>query len=145
MSILAVTVPATLVGTLGMSLYSMRRGVELHDDPEFKRRQDDPLWADKIKNTTATTLGEPPASARNAVLLFLLALVTIVVIAMVPEIRTLHVGDKAIKMSVVIQMMMLAFGGVILWRPRPTRPRFPTAWSSSRDGRRHRHLRHRLD
>jgi anaerobic C4-dicarboxylate transporter DcuB len=61
------------------------------------------------------TLGEKlPASARNAVFLFLLALAVIVVIAMVPDIRTLQVGDKPIKMDVIIQMMMLAFGGIIL-------------------------------
>ena len=115
MSILAVTVPATLVGTLGMSLYSLRRGVDLEHDPEFQRRQADPVWGERIRNTTATTLGEKlPDSARNSVLLFLLALVTIVVIAMIPEIRTIQVGEKAIKMSIIIQMMMLAFGGVIL-------------------------------
>ena len=69
MSILAVTVPATLIGTIGMSLYSMRRGVELQDDPEYQRRLQDPDWSEKIKNTTATTLGEQlPTSARNSVL-----------------------------------------------------------------------------
>lgn len=115
MSILAVTVPATFLGTLGMAFYSMRRGVELHDDPEYKRRLQDPAWSERIRNTTATTLGEKlPASARNAVLVFLLALTVIVVIAMVPDIRTLQVGDKPIKMDVIIQMMMLAFGGLIL-------------------------------
>ncbi len=115
MSILAVTVPATFAGTLGMSLYSMRRGVELEDDPEFQRRKDDPVWGEKIKSTTSTTLDEQlPPAARNSVLLFLLALATIVVIAMLPELRTLQVGEKAIKMNVVIQMLMLAFGGVIL-------------------------------
>ncbi|HXV21650.1 MAG TPA: anaerobic C4-dicarboxylate transporter [Desulfuromonadales bacterium] len=115
MSILAVTVPATFLGTLGMAFYSMRRGVELHEDPEYQRRLADPVWGERIRNTTATTLGEKlPASARNSVLLFLLALAVIVVIAMVPGIRTLHVGDKPIKMDVIIQMMMLAFGGIIL-------------------------------
>ena len=115
MSILAVTVPATFLGTLGMAFYSMRRGVELHDDPEYKRRLADPVWSERIRNTTATTLGEKlPPSARNSVFLFLLALAVIVVIAMVPGIRTLQVGDKPIKMDVIIQMMMLAFGGIIL-------------------------------
>jgi len=126
MSILAVTVPATLLGTVGMALYSMRRGVELHADPEFQRRQQDPLWAEKIKNTTATTLGEKlPASARNSVFLFLLALVVIVVVAMIPELRTLQVGEKAIKMSVIIQMLMLAFGGVILLVTRTQSAKVP--------------------
>jgi len=126
MTILAVTVPATFLGTLGMSLYSMRRGVELKDDPEFQRRSEDPLWADKIKNTTATTLGEKlPASARNSVLLFLIGLAVIVLVAMIPELRTLQVGEKAIKMSVIIQMLMLAFGGIILWATRTHSAKVP--------------------
>jgi len=114
-SILSVTIPATLLGVLAMALYSMRRGVELEDDPEFKKRLEDPVWKKQIEETTATTLDEKlPSSARNSVLLFLLALVVIVIIAMVPSIRTLAVGEKPIAMSVIIQMMMLAFGGVIL-------------------------------
>jgi len=126
MTILAVTVPATLAGTLGMALYSMRRGVDLQDDPEYQRRLQDPDWAEKIKNTTATTLGEKlPTSARNSVLLFLLALATIVLVAMLPELRTLHVGEKAIKMNVIIQMLMLAFGGVILWATKTHSARVP--------------------
>lgn len=115
LSILSVTVPATLLGTLGMVLYSLRRGAELKDDVEYQRRLEDPVWSKKIQETTATTLGEKlPAAARNSVLLFLLALGVIVVIAMVPELRTLQVGEKALKMDIIIQMMMLAFGGIIL-------------------------------
>lgn len=115
LSILSVTIPATLIGTLAMSLYSMRRGLELEDDPEYQRRLQDPTWKQRIEETTATTLGETlPTSARNAVLVFLLALGVIVVIAMVPSLRTLAEGEKPIAMSVIIQMMMLAFGGVIL-------------------------------
>ena len=114
-SILMVTIPATLIGVLAMSLYSMRRGLELEDDPEYQERLKDPTWKKRIEETTATTLDEKlPTSARNAVLLFMLSLVVIVVIAMVPEIRTLTEGSKPIKMSIIIQMMMLAFGGIIL-------------------------------
>ncbi|WP_019276020.1 anaerobic C4-dicarboxylate transporter [Vibrio coralliilyticus] len=115
LSILMVTVPATLFGTLLMSLYSLKRGKELNDDPEYQARLQDPEWRKRIESTTATSLGEVlPASARNAVLIFLASIVTIVIIAMVPEIRTVVEGDKPIKMSVIIQMMMLCFGGVIL-------------------------------
>ncbi|KJY72128.1 C4-dicarboxylate transporter [Vibrio coralliilyticus] len=115
LSILMVTVPATLFGTLLMSLYSLKRGKELNDDPEYQARLKDPEWRKRIESTTATSLDEVlPASARNAVLIFLASIVTIVIIAMVPEIRTLVEGDKPIKMSVIIQMMMLCFGGVIL-------------------------------
>ncbi len=126
LSILSVTIPATLLGNLAMSLYSMRRGLELENDPEYQQRLKDPIWAERIKDTTATTLDEKlPASARNAVLLFLLALVVIVVIAMVPEIRTLAEGEKPIKMSVIIQMMMLAFGGIILWATKTPSSKVP--------------------
>jgi anaerobic C4-dicarboxylate transporter DcuB len=115
MSILAVTIPATLLGNLAMSLYSMRRGVELEDDPEYRRRLADPVWSQRIKDTTATTLDEKlPVAARNSVLVFLLALAVIVVIAMFPEIRTQSAGAKPISMAVIIQMLMLAFGGIIL-------------------------------
>lgn len=115
LSILMVTVPATLFGTLLMSLYSMKRGKELEDDPEYQARMKDPEWRERILNTTATSLNETlPASARNAVLIFLFSILTIVFIAMVPEVRTIGEGTKPTSMSVIIQMMMLCFGGVIL-------------------------------
>ncbi|UWZ99630.1 anaerobic C4-dicarboxylate transporter [Vibrio splendidus] len=115
LSILMVTVPATLFGTLLLSLYSLKRGKELNDDPDYQERLKDPEWKKRIENTTATSLDEVlPSSARNAVLIFLLSIVVIVIVAMVPEIRTIVDGDKPIKMSVIIQMMMLCFGGIIL-------------------------------
>ncbi|WP_139683529.1 anaerobic C4-dicarboxylate transporter [Vibrio tasmaniensis] len=115
LSILMVTVPATLFGTLLLSLYSLKRGKELTDDPEYQARLKDPEWKKRIESTTATSLDEVlPTSARNAVLIFLLSIVVIVIVAMVPEIRTIVDGDKPIKMSVIIQMMMLCFGGIIL-------------------------------
>ncbi|MCP3943002.1 MAG: anaerobic C4-dicarboxylate transporter [Desulfobacteraceae bacterium] len=114
-SILSVTIPATLIGVIIMSLYSMRRGVELEDDPEYQRRMKDPTWRKKIEETISTTLNETlPKKARHSVILFALALITIVIIAMFPEIRTFSGNEKAINMSVIIQMIMLAFGGLIL-------------------------------
>lgn len=115
LSILLVTVPATLFGTLMMSLYSLKRGKELEEDEVYQSRLKDPAWRDKIINTTSTSLDQKlPNSAKHAVLIFLLSIVVIVIIAMVPEIRTIVEGDKPISMSVIIQMMMLAFGGIIL-------------------------------
>ncbi len=115
LSILLVTVPATLFGTLLMSLYSLKRGKELDDDPEYQSRLKDPEWRKRIESTTSTSLDEVlPTSARNSVLIFIASILMIVVIAMVPEIRTIVDGEKPIKMSVIIQMMMLCFGGIIL-------------------------------
>ncbi|MGX2950730.1 anaerobic C4-dicarboxylate transporter [Ursidibacter sp. B-7004-1] len=117
LSIIAVTVPATFAGTVALSLYSLRRGKELEDDPEYQRRLQDPIWRERILSTTSTTLNDAlPPNAKKAVYLFLLSLVAIVVIAMLPEIRTIGEGDKIkpISMSLIIQMMMLCFGGIIL-------------------------------
>lgn len=117
LDIICVTVPATLAGTIALSLYSMRRGKELEQDPEYQRRLQDPIWRERILNTTSTTLNEAlPPAAKQSVYLFLLALVVIVLIAMFPEIRTVGVGEKIkpISMSYIIQMMMLCFGGIIL-------------------------------
>ncbi|MEK6213917.1 MAG: anaerobic C4-dicarboxylate transporter, partial [Vibrio fluvialis] len=114
LSILMVSVPATLFGTVLMSLYSLRRGKELEDDKEYQARLQDPVLREKIFSTTATSLNEHlPASAKNSVLLFILSIIVIVLVAMFPEVR--QIGDaKPINMATVIQMMMLCFGGIIL-------------------------------
>ncbi|MDH2926490.1 anaerobic C4-dicarboxylate transporter [Lonepinella koalarum] len=115
LNIISVTVPATFAGTIALSLYSLRRGKELDDDPEYQRRLQDPVWRERILNTTSTTLNdELPKAAKQSVYLFLLALAVIVAIAMLPDIRTIGNSEKAISMNLIIQMMMLCFGGLIL-------------------------------
>ena len=119
LDIVAVTIPATFAGTLALSLYSLRRGKELKDDPEYQRRMQDPIWRDRILSTTSTTLNEQlPPAARNSVLIFLLALACIVLVAVVEPIRTIPGMEKPIDMSVIIQMFMLGFGGIILLATR---------------------------
>ncbi|NQZ49870.1 MAG: anaerobic C4-dicarboxylate transporter, partial [Moritella sp.] len=74
LSILMVTVPSTLFGTLMLALYSLRRGKELEDDEEYQARLNDPIWREKILNTTSTSLDEAlPSKARYAVFIFLAA------------------------------------------------------------------------
>ncbi|WGE74744.1 anaerobic C4-dicarboxylate transporter [Actinobacillus equuli] len=116
LQILAITIPATFLGVVAMSLYSLRRGKELKDDPEYQRRLQDPEFRKRIEETSSTTLNEQlPQSAKNAVYLFLLAIVTIVVIAMFPSLKpTLAASGKVAPMDKIIQMIMLAFGGLIL-------------------------------
>ncbi|MTI15460.1 anaerobic C4-dicarboxylate transporter family protein [Sansalvadorimonas verongulae] len=66
-----------------------------------------------MKSTTATTLDKKlPASSHHAILLFVIVLLSIVAVAMFPSIRTIQ--GSTIGMSTIIQMMMLAFGGIIL-------------------------------
>ncbi|MGN1280424.1 MAG: anaerobic C4-dicarboxylate transporter [Succinivibrio sp.] len=115
LNILCVTFPATLLGVLALSLYSNFRGKELEDDPEYQKRLSDPEYRKEIENSSHTTLNEViPFSAKLSVYLFLLSLATIVLIAIFPSIRTVGSDPKPISMGIIIQMMMLAFGAIIL-------------------------------
>ena len=120
-NILSVTIPATFLGMLAMSVYSLRRGKNLEDDPEYLRRLQDPTYRDQILNSTKTTLNDViPQHSKNAVYIFLSSIIVIVILALYPEIRTFEVVKDgvakatAVPMGVIIQMVMLCFGGIIL-------------------------------
>lgn len=115
LNILCVTFPATLIGVLALSLYSNFRGKELDDDPDYQNKLKDPEFRQEIENSSHTTLNEViPFTAKLSVYIFLLSLVAIVLIAIFPSVRTVGSDPKPISMGIIIQMMMLAFGAVIL-------------------------------
>lgn len=120
-NILSVTLPATFLGLMAMCFYSLRRGKELEADPEYQRRLQDPIYRDQIFNSTKTTLNDfIPQSSKNAVYIFLSSIVLIVVLALYEDIRTFEVlkegvtTQMVVPMGVIIQMVMLCFGGIIL-------------------------------
>ena len=120
-NILSVTLPATFLGLIAMCFYSLRRGKELEADPEYQRRLQDPIYRDQILNSTKTTLNDfIPQSSKNAVYIFLSSIVLIVVLALYEDIRTFEVlkegvtTQMVVPMGVIIQMVMLCFGGIIL-------------------------------
>jgi anaerobic C4-dicarboxylate transporter DcuB len=111
-----VNFPATFLGVIAMCIYSNYRGKELKDDAEFQTRLKDPEFKRQIETSTQTNLGEQlPLSSKISVTIFLLALLVIVTIAVLPEIRTIGNMQSPISMSVIIQIMMLAFGAIILF------------------------------
>ncbi|HHW7568155.1 TPA: anaerobic C4-dicarboxylate transporter [Mannheimia haemolytica] len=116
LNVVGVTITATFCGVIAMSLYSLRRGKELEDDPEYQRRMQDPELRKQIEQTSATSLDEKlPSSAKNSVYLFLAAIATIVIIAMIPSIKpTVAATGKVAGMDQIIQIVMLTFGGLIL-------------------------------
>lgn len=115
LTILMVTTPATLLGVIALSFYSNFRGKELYEDNEFLEKLNDPEFKNEIESSSHTTLNETlPTSAKLSVYLFLLALVTIVLIAVFPEVRTIGNATRPINMGIIIQMMMLSFGAIIL-------------------------------
>ncbi len=126
LTIISVTIPSTFCAVLVISLYSLKRGKELVDDPEYQRRLQDPKWQKLLQSKAASTenvVEVLPASARTSVLLFLCALICIVFVAMVPEVRT--IGQQVIPMDKIIQMMMLGFAGIILIVTRTSTSKVP--------------------
>ncbi len=121
LNILSVTLPATFLGLLAMCLYSSKRCKEFEKDPEYQRRLQDPIYREQILNSSKTTLNEViPQSAKNAVYIFLSSIVVIVALALLPEVRTFMIKENNISiaytvpMGIIIQMIMLCFGGIIL-------------------------------
>lgn len=116
LNVVAVTMTATFCGVLALSLYSLRRGKELEDDPEYQRRMQDPVMRKQIEETSSTSLDEQlPSSAKNSVYLFLAAIATIVIVAMIPSLKPVMADTgKTAGMDKIIQIVMLTFGGLIL-------------------------------
>lgn len=112
--ILMVTVPAGLVGVIAAAVWSMKRGVELDQDPEFLERMKDPVFRASVEKSVTTLDKELPRTAKLSVVLFFSGILTIVGLALFPELLPLAKG-KPIPMTTVVQVIMLAFGSFILF------------------------------
>lgn len=112
--ILMVTVPAGLIGVLAAAIWSMRRGVALDKDPEFLARMQDPVFRASVERSVTTLGMELPRTAKLSVVLFFTGILSIVGLALFPELLPLAKG-KPIPMTTVVQIVMLAFGAFILF------------------------------
>ena len=80
--VLMVTIPACICGLTAAALCSYKRGKDLDKDPVFQKKLQDPEQYKFIYGSNATTLDkEIPQSAKNAVFIFLGALLVIVFFA----------------------------------------------------------------
>jgi anaerobic C4-dicarboxylate transporter DcuA len=117
--ILAITIPATLIGVAAGTLSVAFRGAELADDPEYQRR----LAAGEVP-APAPARELPPEERRRAIgscLVFLAAIVLVVLLGVLPELRPTYeivkdgvVASDRIEMGRAIMVVMLAAAGVIL-------------------------------
>ncbi len=112
--ILMVTVPAGVVGVIAAAVWSLKRGVELDQDPEFLERMKDPVFRTSVEKSVTTLDKELPRTAKLSVVLFFSGILTIVGLALFPELLPLARG-KPIPMTTVVQVIMLAFGSFILF------------------------------
>ena len=122
--ILKITLPSGIVGVLAAALWSMRRGKELYEDPEFLKRLEDPKFREALDVSVTTLDKQLPRTAKLSVALFFGGVAVIVLIALrdtaanagwaMPQLLPL-VDGKPVPMTTVVQIVMLAFGAFILF------------------------------
>jgi anaerobic C4-dicarboxylate transporter DcuB len=117
--ILKVTIPAGIIGVLAAATWSLNRGLDLDDDPEYQARLKDPDFK-KALDVSVTTLDHAlPLKAKLSVLLFFTGVASIVFLALDQDF--FHLGllprpDGApVPMTTVVQIVMLGFGAIILF------------------------------
>lgn len=116
LQLLSISIPATLIGIFVAGLWSMRRGKDLANDPDFQARIADPEERKFIFGDTTSLLGKKlPKESYLATGIFFLAILVVVIFGAIPELRPIF-GDsgKPLSMNLVIQMLMLMAGALIL-------------------------------
>jgi anaerobic C4-dicarboxylate transporter DcuB len=117
--ILKITIPAGLCGVLLAGLWSLRRGKELTEDPDYLERLKDPEFR-KALDVSVTTLDKRiSGTAKASVALFFAGVGTIVFLALDQDFFKLGLlprfDGKAAPLTTVVQIVMLAFGAFILF------------------------------
>jgi anaerobic C4-dicarboxylate transporter DcuA len=115
--IMAIAVPATLVGVLVAAFIQKRVGKELKDDPEYNRRLKEGLVQAAGTHGQDGAKRELPKTAKISALLFLAAVAVVVFSGLFPALRPLvPQGDKMapLGMAVTIEIVMLSAAAIIL-------------------------------
>ena len=121
--VLMVSIPACLCGLMAAATASYRRGLDLDKDPVFQAKLKDPEQYKYIYGDSATTLDkEIPQSAKNAVFIFIGALLIIVLFAALPDLLPEYgtvkaikgAGDLTLASGVTITAQELAKAGVVV-------------------------------
>lgn len=120
LQILAVSIPATLIGVLCAALVSYRRGKELEDDETFQAMIADPEQKQYVYGENESLQGrELPSSYYHAAIIFLVGILCIAILgnfpALLPHFPNAKGVMKAISMTTVIQMVMLFISAIILF------------------------------
>ena len=130
--VLMVSIPACVCGLMAAATASYHRGLDLDKDPQFQAKLQDPEQRAYIYGSNATTLDkEIPQSAKNAVFIFLAALVVIVVFAVFPSMLPSWDG-QSLKMNIVIQIVMITAAAlmIIFCKAQPKKAVAGPVWQS---------------
>ena len=130
--IVLISIPACLCGLMAAAAASYNRGLDLDKDPVFQAKLKDPEQRAYIYGNNATTLDmQIPQSAKNAVFIFLAALLVIVMFAVFPSLLPSWDG-KPLKMNIVIQIVMIAAAAlmIIFCNAKPKKAVAGPVWQS---------------
>lgn len=132
--IVKVTFPAAVVGIIATSFFVRRLGKDIGDDPEIQAKiaagtipapVGAPHGGVKTPKGDTQTLPTPTQvtvtrAGRNAALIFLLGVVTIVVFGLFKGTQPLDTAGDPVGMTPIIEIVMFVTGTVILLVSRPT-------------------------
>lgn len=130
--VLAITIPACIIGLLAASAASYKRGLDLDKDPVFQEKLKDPEQYNYIYGESATSLDKNiPQSAKNAVFIFLGALAVIVAFAAFPQLLPSYDTGR-LKMNIVIQIVMITSAAlmIIFCKASPKKAVAGAVWQS---------------
>ena len=130
--VLMVSIPACICGLMAAAAASYHRGKDLDKDPVFQAKLKDPEQRKYIYGSSATTLDiKIPQSARNAVYIFLAALLIIVMFAIFPQLLPSWDG-QTLKMNIVIQIVMITAAAlmIIFCKAQPKKAVAGPVWQS---------------
>lgn len=114
LNLLAITVPSTLLGVLGIGIFSWFRGKDLDKDEEFQAFIATPENRKYVYGDTATLLDKKlPGSQWLAMWIFLGAIAVVALLGAFAELRPVF-DKKPLSMVLCIQMFMLLAGALII-------------------------------
>ncbi|NRY60641.1 anaerobic C4-dicarboxylate transporter family protein [Clostridium beijerinckii] len=118
-TILAICIPATLIGVIVSAVVTMRMGKELSEDPEYQRRMAEGLISSNKEKGEKAQMSK---AAKRSVVIFLLGVVAIVVMGMFAELRPTWIVDgktTSLSMAYIIEIIMLVCAALIIIFCRP--------------------------
>jgi anaerobic c4-dicarboxylate membrane transporter family protein len=126
--VIAITVPASIIGLLCASAASYKRGLDLDKDPEYLKKMEDPEFRAEIMQSTTSLDNVISKQAKGSVYIFLGAILTIVLFSVCqicgcdirpsfPTGTVLPDGTAQVKplgMNIIIQIVMIAATGLMI-------------------------------
>ncbi len=140
--VLAVSIPACIIGLMAAAAASYRRGLDLDKDPKFQARLKDPIQYEYIYGNSATTLDKKiDKNAKMAVYIFMAALIIIVGFAFTQLFETTNAEGETVsiakymgfpKMNLIIQIIMLTAAAlmIIFCKAQPKKAVAGAVWQS---------------